>query len=361
MPEPLGHRALVVSPFPLAEARGNATTAQRTAHRLAARGATTRVVTPEDLPAALASFEPDVLHGIHAGHFAHALDRAGVVAGDGPALVLTIGGNDLYEALDVATDERHPGGHDDAASRLVERAGAVVTSTHAQHTALLERHPRPDEVFLAPKYPEVGHAPLPDFDARLAGRGPVLAWCGAMRHQKRPAWILPIHRALAARLPDLVTLVAGPPSQPGCPDEDRYARLEAELAAEPGILRVPTFPSGPTAEGGAVGSLLAACDLVLNTSRTEGVANFLLEAMHERVPVLAARTPGNRDWLTDQAELFEDPGGAVEAAFELLSHEPRRQALGARGRTWLDEHADPEREADVLAAAHRRALASRGR
>lgn len=351
VPEPrLEHRALVVSPFPVEMARGNATTAQRTQHRLESRGAEVLLVTPRELRAAIADFDPHVIHGVHAGHFAHALEREGPIAEDRHPLVLTIGGNDLYEDLDVAAGPR-PGGHDDAAWELVVRADAIVTSTHAQHAALLERHPRGADIFLAHKYPEVGHAKIAGLDSRVGGRRPVIGWCGALRHQKRPEWLLPIHRALRTTLPELVTLVAGPP-----PTDPAGIDLENALIAEPGVLRIAPFASGPK---GAIGTLLAQCDMVLNTSRTEGVANFLLEALHERVPVLAARTPGNQDWIDTQTWLFDEIDEAVDQARQLLSDEAARAELGARGRTWLDEHADPELEADVLAAAHLRALLRR--
>ncbi|MDF1798173.1 MAG: glycosyltransferase family 4 protein [Planctomycetota bacterium] len=351
MPEPqLQHRALVVSPFPVETARGNATTALRTQHRLESRGAVVRLVTPGELQAAIADFAPHVIHGIHAGHFALALERVGPLENVDCALVLTIGGNDLYEHLDLATGSG-PGAHDDAAWDLVVRADAIITNTGAQHAALVERHPRRADIFLAHKYPEVGHARVAGLDSRIGGRRPVVGWCGALRHQKRPEWLLPIHRALRTTFPDLVTLAAGPP-----PTDPAGAELENAMVAEPGVLRIAPFASGTA---GAIGTLLGRCDLVLNTSRTEGVANFLLEALHERVPVLAARTPGNRDWIADQAWLFDSRDEAIELARKLLADETLRTELGSRGRAWLDEHADPELEADVLAAAHRRALQRR--
>lgn len=347
MPEAgTGHRALVLSPFAPDHARGNVTTARRTARRLAERGVVARVTSPGTLAADLAAFAPDVLHGIHAGHTARAL--AALDPGAAPrALVLTIGGNDLYEEL----TEEGP------ARDLLCRAGAVVAVGAAQRDAVLALGVDPAAVVLAPKHPEVGRAPLPGLD-ELVGTGPVLAWSGSLRSQKRPEWLLALHRALAPDHPGLVTLVAGPAPVPG-EDADADA-LEADLVAEPGLVRVPTYPPGATADGGAAGTLLGVVDLVVNTSRTEGVANFLLEAMHEGVPVLAARTLGNAGWLGEQAATFDDLDGAIATARRLLADPAERAALGARGRAWLTAHADPGAETDALLAAHRLALAAAG-
>jgi glycosyltransferase involved in cell wall biosynthesis len=352
---------LVLSPFELDSTRGNATTALRTAHRLAQAGAEVTVTGPAELAARLEAGTFDALHLVHAGHAARLL--AGLppeldpTRGGAPlAVVLTLGGNDVYEDLDQSPAPGIAGGHVDASWDLFLGADAVVASTHVQVEALAPlRGPGPG-VFLAPKYPEVGHGPLVGLagtpvELALAGDHPVVIWCGALRRQKRPEWLLPIHRGLRRAHPDLVTVHAGP-----AVEHDDHRALATELAREPGVVRLPLQPTGPE---GSIGTLMAACDLVLNTSRTEGVSNFLLEALHEGVPVLATRCPGNRDWLTDQAALFDTPAQAVELGLGLLADDGARRALGERGRRWLERVSDPVREARVLAEAHQHALFAR--
>jgi glycosyltransferase involved in cell wall biosynthesis len=79
--------------------------------------------------------------------------------------------------------------------------------------------------------------------------------------------------------------------------------------------------------------LLAGCDVVLNTSRWEGLPLALLEAMWAGRPVVASDAPGNREVLGDAGILV--PPGDVEAfqsALRRLRAPERRARLAAHGR-----------------------------
>ena len=362
MPEPrLTHRVLILSPYVLGSARGNASTARRTASRLEQAGAVTRVVQaiPSEVAQAILDFQPDVLHGIHVGHTLRGL-------GNDPAnlpplpLVLCIGGNDLFEDLGVnpnqdATGEEEGETRADSV-RLIRQAAAVVVATEAQRVTAAQLRGSGTTVFLAPRFPEVGHEPIPKLEGLIASaaggeRTSVLVWSGALRRQKRPEWILPIHRALRGIFPTLVTVVAGPSPR----DESENASSKT-LQGEPGIALLPPFPCGGPGHGCA-GTLLALADVVLNTSRTEGMSNFILEALAEGTPVVAANTPGNRDWLTTQALLFDTKEQAVELIRGLLESPSKAKAQADLARGWLAETASPEAEAKALSEAHQAALA----
>ena len=353
-PRLAGLRIVIVSPFATDSARGNATTASRLARRLATLGASAEVVCASDgrsLREALGHGEVHALIGIHAGHFSRALAEAGIElhpkSGPLPALLLTIGGNELYEDLGIAPDADTPGHLRPASWALFERADAVLVATEHQRTAALER--RAGGVFLVHRYPEVGFGPVTVSgggslaEALEPSTGPTLAWCGALRPQKRPEWILPIFEAVQRQHPGARLLLAGP-----APTDGPGQALEAQLVATPGILRIAPFAAGPR---GSIGTLLAHTDLTLNTSRTEGMSNFLLESMRESVPVLAADSRGTASWVTDQGRLFRDLEAGTAAAVELLADPAAAQALGARGRAWVESWASPEREAEALAEA----------
>ncbi len=375
----LSHRALVLSPYAAGSARGNAVTARRTATRLEQSGATTRIVraNPDEVAAAIGEVKPDVLHGIHVGHTLRGL------CGDPtnlPALpiVLGIGGNDLFEDLgvdpstsscDVRKGETRP-----ASVEFIRLAAAVVVATQAQLDAAAELRGSSAAVFLAPRFPEVGHEPierleelilraaiekpaskdaflLEGFDDTHSGSRPkTVVWAGALRHQKRPEWIAPIHRALREVFPDLVTVVAGPTPR----NESEIAHTDT-LAAEPGIALLPPFPGGGPGQG-ATGTLLASADVVLNTSRTEGMSNFILEAIACATPVVAANTPGYRDWITNQALLFDTKEQAVLNIRSLLSDATKTTSQAAIATEWLEQTASTQKECQLLAAAHLLAL-----
>lgn len=367
-----GLRIVIVSPFEIDSARGNATTATRLARRIAALGAEVEIVCtkkpesdskstqhPNELRAALKKAHTDALIGIHAGHFSRALVEAGIDIHQGskaaPALLLTIGGNELYEDLGIAPDSVTPGQVRPESWALFERADAVLVATEHQRQAALQK--RAGGVFLIHRYPEVGFGPITVGAGEQSGSsladaltqpqgdpaGPVLAWCGALRPQKRPEWILPIFKTVREAHPGARLLLAGP-----LPNDASGRALEAELIATLGILRLAPFAAGP---GGSIGTMLAHVDLVLNTSRTEGMSNFLLESMHESVPVVAANSRGTASWVQDQARLFHDLESGRIATLELLDDTSAAKTLGAKGQQWVTAWASPEREAKALAEA----------
>lgn len=334
----LTHEVLLISPFLPGEARGNGSTARRTRERLESAGAEVRIArtTSRDVRAALAESRPDVIHAVHATHTGRAL--AGI--GDLPPVVLTIGGNDVHEDL------HDP--HSLAADCLRSAQVCIAATPEEAACAQRLRGDAGERVLLVPRFPLVGHE---DLDGAVPSTThPVVAWCGALRHQKRPEWALEIHRALRARIPGLVTRIVGP-----LPRTAAEAQWDAAIEGEDGMERAPIFANG---HGGSVGAFLRDVDLVLNTSRTEGKSNFLLEAMHEGVAIVASRCPGTRAWVThgEQAMLYDRPEEAVELVLALLEDGESRRLLGARARQWLLENASPAAERDGLARAHRIAL-----
>ena len=354
----LSHRVLIVSPFAPDSARGNASTARRTATRLQESGATVHLVqaNPELVEAALAEFRPDVIHGVHIGRTLTGLGGNPEQLPNLP-VVLTFGGNDLFEDLGVAPDDERGGETKSESVSLLRKAAAVIVATDSQQRRAQDLLGARAPIFFAPRCPELGFEPLPHLarliaDARQSAESPVtIAWYGALRHQKRPQWIEPIHRALSAELPGLVTLVAGPAPR----DEDERAQASA-LAAVPGIALVPPFPGGGPGVG-ATGTLLAETDAVLNTSRTEGKSNFILEAITTSTPVVAANTPGNRDWLTGAARLYDTPAEAVTALGELLVDSAAATAQAQRALIAVNLHGARLAEGDAISRAHQTALA----
>lgn len=85
-----------------------------------------------------------------------------------------------------------------------------------------------------------------------------------------------------------------------------------------------------------VSGLLAASDIGILTSTTEGLSNSVLEYMASGLPVVATDLPGNREVLdNDPQQPFCRPGDAdsLAARLQVLLHNPDlRQKLGARNQ-----------------------------
>jgi glycosyltransferase involved in cell wall biosynthesis len=113
-----------------------------------------------------------------------------------------------------------------------------------------------------------------------------------------------------------------------------------------------------------VPDLLASMDVVVLTSRWEGMPVSALEAMAAGKPLVASALPGLEAVIEDGTTGFLVPPG-VEAHFarkviDLLRHAGRRAALGARARRKAAEEFGFERMVSATADLYRSTLASRG-
>jgi glycosyltransferase involved in cell wall biosynthesis len=105
-------------------------------------------------------------------------------------------------------------------------------------------------------------------------------------------------------------------------------------------------------------SVFADADVVLNTSRFEGMSNALLEAQAAGRPVLADGDPGESPWTRSVAAraAFTDDAAAVRTLAEWLADDDARETLGrdahrfVRSRFGLDAESAALREAWRAAA-----------
>jgi glycosyltransferase involved in cell wall biosynthesis len=103
-------------------------------------------------------------------------------------------------------------------------------------------------------------------------------------------------------------------------------------------------------------SLLAAADVVLNGSRSEGgMANSVLEAFALGRAVLAADIPGNRSLVEDGVTglLFADESELSAQAERLAADPALRGRLGAAARAVVARRFPPEVEIDGYLQAYR--------
>lgn len=104
----------------------------------------------------------------------------------------------------------------------------------------------------------------------------------------------------------------------------------------------------------------AGASVVLNTSRSEGMANVPFEAMLAGRAVLAPDIPANREAVrhgkTGLLYRAGDPGSFLRAAGRLAADPALRRRLGAAGRREVLASCTPAAEARAVAAAYRRAI-----
>ncbi|HEX7898751.1 MAG TPA: glycosyltransferase [Planctomycetota bacterium] len=311
-------KILAFSPTPLDAPGGNSATLRRIGRALAARGHVFDVLVAgpdarlEELRAAADVANPDVLHFYHAwktGRFLPGLASR--------PTVLTLAGTDVNE--DRADPARRA-----AVDAALAAADVVVTYS----PALAPR------ARLLPKGVHLGAEP---FDLRrAAGVGPgeiLILQAGGIRPVKNNLFALKALHGDGLRLVFLGPVI-----------DAAYGReLLAGVAAEPRARWLPAIPPD------AMASAYAGADLVLNTSRSEGFSNALLEAMACGKAIVASDVVGNRELrpgllYRDETEL-RDRVGRLAASPEL------RRELGESARARAAAFS-VEKEVDALLDAY---------
>lgn len=189
---------------------------------------------------------------------------------------------------------------------LLGRTAAVVALWPAAAAAIHRLHRVPtDRVHTIPNGVPAGRCPVPGPDDRRAARaalglppsGPVVAYIGALGPEKQ------VDRAVDAltRVPEAHLLVVGGGTER--PDLERQA-----AATVPGRVTFAGVLDGP-------GTALAAADVVVLPSRTEGLPGVLVEAGLSAVAAVATHVGGVAEIVRDgETGVLVPPGDVDELA-----------------------------------------------
>ena len=237
---------------------------------------------------------------------------------------------------------------------LIRRATRVVAVAEAMRRQLVEGSGVPaDRVVVIPNGVDPERVrPARDRAATrselgLADDAPVILSLGALTGEKDPLTVIRVAAGVVRAVPGARHLLVGEgPLRSGTDAE------VARLGLAEGVLLL-----GPRSD---VGDLLAAADLLLLPSRTEGLPAVAVEAGLAGLPVVASRVGGVPEVVEHEVTgLLVEPGdvdGFVAAVIGLLGDPDRRRALGeaaaVRCREGFSiEHLAP-RWVEVLDAVH---------
>jgi len=340
-------RVALLAPTPLDSPRGNAVTVGRIAREVGARGVEVGVwdASGDEAPGLLAEVRraaPAIVHAFHAyrtGPQGRALAEA-----CGASLVVTLTGTDVSD--DLVRSENGP------VVRDVLRSAAAVTVFHESVAATVgaavpEISSRIAVVPQSVCFPTApaGHAP-----PVVAGE-PCIVFPAGIRPVKRPALPLAALDGLARRRPAARLWYAGPVL-----DREEHARLLRALAGRPWALHLGAVPHH------AMPALLAAADIVLNCSLSEGgMANAVLEALALGRAVLASDISGNRSLVEDGVTgfLFGSEAELTAKAERLAADPSLRRRLGEAGRRVVETRFTPAVEAEGYLAVYARVAGRR--
>lgn len=233
---------------------------------------------------------PEILHT----HVYHA-DAVGYMAArrTGVPVVSTVHGftggdwkNRLYQRLDLAVLRRLP---------------AVIAVSETVRHRLLDSGCSPDRVRTVSNGYLAASAPLSRSQARqelgLTESGPVVGWVGRLSAEKGPDQLVDAIASLPAPRPVAVLIGEGQ-------ERARVASQVIERGLTPGSVKL-------VGEVAAAARVLTAFDVLVISSRTEGLPIVLLEAMAAEVPVVAFAVGGIPDAVDSSAAWLVSPGDSV--------------------------------------------------
>lgn len=289
------------------------------------------VGSPLRLARVLRSSHPDILH-LHGSRSGFTGAIAAAMAGVRPV---------VYTAHAFAFKRRLPAGLRWLAARAdaftCARADQVICLTRGDAAAARAAGILHDGAVIIPNGVELarfsGIAHLRE-ELGIGPRAPVAGLVGRLVPDKDPVGFVAAARAVASALPEARFLIVG----------DGPLRRRVEEAVRREGLGSRVIITGTRHD---VPALLATMDVLVLTSRWEGMPMVVLEAMASARPVVAPALPGLDEVIDDgRTGCLTPPGDLARLAqtlVMLLRDAPRRAAMGERARARVYEQFVVER------------------
>lgn len=193
--------------------------------------------------------------------------------------------------------------------------------------------------------------PIPLGELGLADRQAIL-FVARLESDKRPMWLLDRMPEIIRRLPTHDLVVAG-----DGPLRDAVAQQAARLGIAQRVHLVGWRPD--------VRRLIAAANLLVLTSSSEGMSNAILEAMAAARPVVTTDVHGVRELLGDehggQIILAGDGSAFVDAVVRIASDSETARRLGQHNRVRVEQMFSIDRTAAAYVALYETLLAPKNR
>jgi glycosyltransferase involved in cell wall biosynthesis len=257
-------------------------------------------------------------------------------------MILTITGTDINEYMTKEETRKET-------YAVVEYASRIIQLTHSSRDELKSLVPSAAEksqvVNLGVDLPKPSGKTRKDFG--LAEDDFVFLLPAGIRPVKNPLAAYGPLGKLHERYPFLKFVVAGPEMDKELSAEFVKKMNEAEWGIYLGEVDHEYMPD-----------LLLAADVILNTSKSEGLSHALLEGMYLGKPALASRVPGNVDLIRDgkTGYLFATEEEFLEKAAWLMEDSSLRDELARAGQEWVKKNYSVEQEIQSFCQIYRKVL-----
>ena len=183
--------------------------------------------------------------------------------------------------------------------------------------------------------------------------GTVILSVGPITPRKAPEVLLRAFVSLAPRYPDARLVMVGPRHDLNRPELAGYGREIELIASSTGVADRITF-AGPADN---VEEYMTAADLLVFTSRREGMPNVIPEAMASGVPVVTTPFIGLPAEFGEAGREFVlsswAPDELAAVIAWLLDDPEQRSVFGRRGRAWVEAELAVASSLDKYAALYR--------
>jgi L-malate glycosyltransferase len=183
---------------------------------------------------------------------------------------------------------------------------------------------------------------------------PVAGCVGQVAPWKRVHDVIAAFRTVAAEDPAVRLVVVGEPRFR--PENREYLAALHRLVAEWGLGNRVAFPGHED----DIDRVFRSLDVLLHAAEREPFGRVLIEAMAQRVPVVAVAEGGIPEIVRDGETGFlvpgSDPGAMATRALTLLRDSPLRTRMGESGRARAFERFRTDRAAKELVEVYRQVL-----
>lgn len=160
----------------------------------------------------------------------------------------------------------------------------------------------------------------------------IVTFIGRIVKQKQLHYLIDIWPKVLEKYPESHLIIIGKPDI----TSDYFDKIQQKIKdfkLATNISFLGTFPT--------IKDYLAASDIFVLPSRSEGLSNVLLEAVATGLPIIASRIPGNQIVIEDKKNglLFDhnNPADLLNKIYYLLDHPLEADQLGKQARNLIEE------------------------
>jgi glycosyltransferase involved in cell wall biosynthesis len=182
---------------------------------------------------------------------------------------------------------------------------------------------------------------------KIAREVVVILFIGNLSEQKRPDRFVRVIHQVYQKFPNLEAWLLGDGPWRECTEKQVQAL---------GLTHLMRFWGYQT----QIGPHIAAADLLLVTSDSDGIPTVVQEAGFLGKPTVATQVGGMSECIVDgQTGILVDPqneGGMAQAVLKLIQHPEQRVTMGEQARQWVQEHFTIDKVVDKHVDFYRQVL-----